>query len=320
MTHLSYVTRQRIPKPDEQTPSATKYATSKGGLLETIQDNRETLTAEIEARIERDIRPPLDSLKSRYGTVLPWDQISGAVAGIDYEDHLTRALSAFESLMSARSLLNLPDSCPCISHEEISRSDLTGDGDSPIVRVVCGLMLPPRIAPPGEVYIGYTIDHFADGIDLFEDIEELLPQAGYRALIPPGKPGSDVSTAFYDTPKTCLKGLTQFRDCAKKYMVFDRGFRDKSAYSVQVEIAGVKLDLELWLHWDPKRMEIRKGMDQGASLPPTKVIELLERDEELEVVAVRIPRWLKNRLQDEAEDENEQLGTHLRERLEDIYQ
>lgn len=182
-----------------------------------------------------------------------------------------------------------------------------------------GLMLPPRVQPPGDIYFSYLIDRFHDNIDLFEEFEAALPQAGYRAVLPPGRPRSKVSKTFFATTKRCLTSLDGFRDSVRKYLVFDRGFRDKTAYSVQVEISNVVLDLEFWLKWEPRRVEIRKHMAQGTSLPPRKVIGFLERDEDLEVVAVRIPRWLKGKLEDEAKSEGAQLGTHVRQRLEDIY-
>jgi len=50
------------------------------------------------------------------------------------------------------------------------------------------------------------------------------------------------------------------------------------------------------------------------------VIELLERREDLEVVAFRIPVWLKEKLLREAEAKGEQLGTYLRRTLERLYQ
>jgi hypothetical protein len=67
------------------------------------------------------------------------------------------------------------------------------------------------------------------------------------------------------------------------------------------------------------RLEIKKQMHQGSSLPPRKVVDYLERDEDLEVVAIRIPRWLKNKLETEAHTKNEQMGTYLREQLERQY-
>jgi hypothetical protein len=153
-------------------------------------------------------------------------------------------------------------------------------------------------------------------IEIFEEIESLIPDAGYRAVIPTGHPNSEESKQFFSTNKRCLSTLEDFKDAVKRYLVFDRGYRDRSAYSMKVNIADADLDLELWLDWKPIRLEIRKQMHQGSSLPPRKVVDYLERDEDLEVVAIRIPRWLKKKLETEAYNKNEQMGTYLREQLE----
>lgn len=40
----------------------------------------------------------------------------------------------------------------------------------------------------------------------------------------------------------------------------------------------------------------------------------------LEVVAVRVPRWVRAKLEDEAQKKGEQLGTLLRRRLENLFE
>lgn len=324
MFALSYLTRTPLPRASKKTDPTDqgvlpKYATSKEDMLETLGIRRDSLLKEMETRIAKDIQPSLNSLAARYRATIPWSEVLSRLHQLDMENHLSRAVAALESLQAARFLLNTSESCPSTSQETLARINLSASTDGPVLDLVSGLMLPPRVKPPGDIYFGYLIDRFHNDIELFEQIEAQLPQASYRALIPPGNSGSEVSKTFLSAPKKCLRSLDEFKDCVKKYLVFDRGFRDKTAYSVQIEISKVTLDLELWLKWEPKRVEIRKHMDQGMSLPPGKVIEFLERDEDLEVVAVRIPRWLKGKLEDEAKAKNEQLGAHVRQRLEDIY-
>ena len=285
----------------------------------SLQAKRDDLLEQMRVRFEKEVQPSLDCVGDRFGVSIPWSETLGKMSEMDVERHLDKAIAALESLQTARFLLNTAETAPSISCEELARIELTRDGGRPVIRIMSGLMLPPRVKPPGDIYLGYIIGHFGDSMDIFEEMEALAPQAGYRVLLPPGRPGSRISKDFFPAPIRCLRSLEEFKDSVKKYLIFDRGFREKTAYSVQIEISKVTLDLELWLAWRPMRIEIRKHMDQGTSLPPRKVIEFLERDEDLEAVAVRIPRWLKSRLEDEANTRNEQLGTHLRQRLEDIF-
>ncbi len=325
MSTLSYLARTPLPRTRKRTDKSTPpkdrlgYAISKKSILETLQTNGEGILKEMANRLEKEVKPSLEVLGDRFEIGIPWSETLGKMSKMDIEDHLAKALAALESLQTARFLLNTPETVPSISQEELARIQLTEGKDGPVIRIMSGLILPPRVRPPGDIYVGYIIDHFGGNMDLFEEMEALVPEAGYRALIPPARLGSRLPEDFFPAPRRCLRSLEEFRDSVKKYLVFDRGFREKTTYSVQIEIFKVTLDLELWLAWEPKRVEIRKHMDQGTSLPPRKVIELLERDEELEVVAVRIPRWLKNELEYQAKERNEQLGTHLRKRLEDIY-
>jgi len=306
---LSYLT---------QIPLLSKGITKRGfdEVLGEIVSNREFLLRGLKRKVQVEMRPQLEKIEHRYGFKIPWQEVEARLDEIDFKAHFKTVCMVMSSWNAAHGLLFTVGSAPCISRQDLAEIKVA---DKASLHLSTGLMFPPRALPKCAFFFAYIIDVYYSDYDLFQELEEVLPNAKYRAVIPPGPPNSDEAASFFSTPKRCLSNLEGFRDAVKKYLVFDRGFRDESAYSVQVRICKVLLDLEFWMNWKPRRMEIRKHMNQGASLPPHKVIEYLEREEELEVVAIRIPRWLKKKLKDEAASRQEHLGTYLRRKLEMFY-
>ncbi|HDH07088.1 MAG TPA: hypothetical protein ENF87_01840 [Thermoproteales archaeon] len=233
--------------------------------------------------------------------------------------HVLEACKILQHNMVSSMFTGIIQSMPSLSYERIHVIDL----GFAKVDLLAGVMLPPYVPEHGLLYGAYIVYGFGGKVNYnlkdFERVEKVLPNAAYKALVPPGPPGSEKSETFFGEPLRCTSSLDAFKESIRKYVIFDRGFRNPYAYSVQVKINGVLLDLELWLRWKPKRILIWKHMKQGKSLPPSKVIEILERREELEVVALRIPAWLKEKLRKEAEARGEQLGTYLRKILESLY-
>ena len=81
-----------------------------------------------------------------------------------------------------------------------------------------------------------------------------------------------------------------------------------------LEIDDVRVSLDL--NNRTRELHIRKHMNQEKTMPPTRILERLERNDELGVLTARVPLWLKQKMEREAEKQEEQLGTHLRKVLE----
>ena len=289
-------------------------------ILKELSSRKGELTEELIGVWEKDLCPQLEKLYVLGLDRVDWKEVYEKISKLDLGNHFQEAFRVFKCFSVSSTFTGFVQSTPSISFERIHSMSL----GLAKVNLLVGIMLPPYVPKCGLLYGGYVIYGFGRSkvdydLKFFEEVERLLPDAAYKAIIPPGPPGSKESEEFFGKSLRCTSSLESFKDAVRRYIVFDRGFRNPYAYSVQVKMRNVLLDLELWLRWKPKRIVIWKHMKQGKSLPPTKVVELLERREELEVVALRIPVWLKEKLKEEAQSRGEQLGTYLREVLEALY-
>jgi len=289
-------------------------------ILKELSSRKRELIEKLIGVWEKNLRPQLEKLYVLGLDYINWKEVYEKVSELNLREHFQEAFRVFKCLSVSSIFTGFVQSMPSLSFEKIHSISL----NSAKVNLLVGIMLPPYVPKCGLLYGGYVIYGFGKSkvdydLKFFEEVEKLLPNAAYKAIIPPGPPSSKKSEEFFGKPLTCTSSLESFKDAVRKYIIFNRGFRNPYAYSVQVKMRGVLLDLELWLRWKPKRIVIWKHMKQGKSLPPTKIVELLERREELEVVALRIPKWLKEKLESEARSKGKRMGTYLRELLESFY-
>ncbi len=250
-------------------------------------------------------------------------EITRKIQGMDMEAHRKRYLDAYFSASTDRILYGPVR--PIFSHERIWKKlyrvpgtalgDLAGVVPIPgqvdetwlTVEYWSGLSW-DGLERRADIFTLFMI--YTNNLSLFEHLESLEPDAGYCDVHLP-----DPFTQDFEF----LESWEKLREAASRYILYEEKDGKTVAHrSIHMRVNDVFIDAEREPE-DPQVISLRKPMFQR-SMPPRRVLEKISRDEDLTVVTVRIPIWLRKLLEDGAKKEGEQLGTYLRERLQQEFE
>jgi hypothetical protein len=257
--------------------------------------------------------PPLKMVESRFEKSFPLDDIESKITNFDVDRHFDLVGRSWRAIREAEVLSGGRAEIPACSLERLDRVKINIDYETPKPAVALfnvGLMW-SREDNEYSLFLDYVITHVRE-FATFEWLESQLPDAAYFDFyVPAILRDRELTTVLVDSWR-------DLSEASKRYQVHESVDPKDSRYSALLEIDDVHISLDL--NTRTKELHIRKHMNQGKSMPPTKILERIERNDELVVLTARIPLWLKQRLEREAEQQEEQLGTHLRSILERKYE
>jgi len=260
--------------------------------------------------------PSLKKIESRFEKTFPFEDLKDKIRSLDIEKHKTQLWKTFRGIREAEVLTGGRVEIPVCSFEELGKTEIRSSYEisskfpkTPGIRFNSGLIW-SREANEYSLYFDYIITHIRD-LETYEWLESNLPDAAYFDFYVPMK------LKDKDVQCSVLGSWQQLSEATKRYQLYELVSVEENKYFTLLKIDDVHIALNMNLR--TKQLHIRKHMYQGKSMSPTKVLEKIERNDELVVLTARIPLWLKQKMENEAKREGEQLGTHLRKVLEQKY-
>ena len=309
--HLRYTC---IPPRDGSVPSLAQMVKVPIGqdLVGLNENRRNQIVGDLHHKFGETLVPALKRIESRFEKSFPIHDIEAKVEKIDFKQHLELLGNSFRTMREAEVLTGGRVEIPACSLERLGAVRIKLDYETPKlpgIRFNSELMW-SREDNEYSLYLDYGIAHIRD-LETFEWLESSLPDAAYFDFYIPTK----LKDKELDTD--LVGSWKELSEATKRYQVYETISPKENRYSALLSIDDVHISLDLNLR--AKQLHIRKHMYQGKSLSPTKVLERIERNDELVILTARIPLWLKQKMEREAGEKGEQLGTHLREVLEEKY-
>ncbi len=255
---------------------------------------------------------PLKGIEDRFERPFPVRDIEGRVRGLDLDKHKSLLFQTFMGLRAAEVLTGGRVEIPVCSLEQAETVKIDLDYETPKpagIRFNSGLMW-SREENQYSLYLAYIVTHIRD-LETFEWLERRLPDAAYFDVYVPSE--------LQDMGLQCeLTGSWEdLSEATRRYQIYELVSPKENRYTGLLSIEDVHISFSLNLR--KGQLHLRKHMYQGKSMPPTTVLERIGRNEDLVVLTARIPLWMRQRLEKEAKQKGEHLGTHLRNVLETRY-